>query len=654
MKIPSQILPITRLKRGLGLDELNHVVELFPAAAILVDRHNLRIVMANSKALELSAFMRNELTNKRLRDLFSNDPGQSAWEDWFTEQASVHLTLVRHNKSSLDVRAKFDVIAADGHWIMMSFEPVGASQKRETDRQRYSELLEQLRNLTDASQQPDLEGGLKLVLKVGQILTSATGAAIYQVNSPNMVLKLLASIGSSLPEELPSQDMIHLRSPQVWVPGKRSHTYLHGLAKAAGLTYLASVPIGDSHAIIGVLVFSDTGRPPVEQAIPLLHILAGSVHNIIQHFSKVSHLNAELEEQKSFQRFVDVAQDAIRDGIIVLNHDYKVLMINQAAELCLGYKVKEAQNLHVQDILIGGENLLPALRMAQQGIPTLQHENISLIRRSGDVFLANISTLPVKHNNQVEGIIILIQDQSEQEKARTQAEQLQQHALLGTVTAIFAHEVRNPLHSLSAGLQLMAYQLPLDDPQRDLIVRMQADCDRLEELMKNVLIFSRSTEYEMEPVDLGMLVSRQLDRMRPRIASANVKPHLNTAPNTPLIMGNPRALEQVFTNLFTNAIQAMEPTGGVLGVKVQLAETTGKRQYALVTVADNGPGIPKENLDHIFQPFFTTKSSGTGLGLAITQRIVAAHKGLIQASSIPGATMFTVQIPAIQPPNGEL
>jgi len=654
MKIPSQIFPITRLKRGFGLDELNRVVELFPAAAILVDRHNLRIVMANSKALELSAYMRNELTNKRLGDLFPNDPGQTAWEDWFTEQASVQLTLVRHNKSSLDVQAKFDAIAADGHWIMMSLVPVGASHKQESDRQRYSELLVQLRNLTDASQLPDVEDGLNLVLKVGQILTSATGAAIYQVNGSNMELKRQTSIGPSLPEELPSQDMIHLRSPQVWVPGKRSHTYLHSLARAAGFTYLASVPVGDPHAIIGVLVFSDTGGPPVEQIIPLLHILAGSAHNIIQHFSKVSNLNAELEEQKSFQRFVDVAQDAIRDGVIVLNYDYKVLMLNQAAELCLGYKEKEARNLHVQEILIGGDNIMPALRMAQQGITTLQQENISLIRRSGDAFLANISMLPVKHNNQVEGIIILIQDRSEQEKARTQAEQLQQHALLGTVTAIFAHEVRNPLHSLSAGLQLMAYQLPLDDPQRDLIVRMQADCDRLEELMKNVLIFARSTEYEMEPVDLGMLVSRQLERMRPRIASANVKLHLNTAPNTPLIMGNPRALEQVFTNLFTNAIQAMEPTGGVLGVKVQPAETTGKRQYALVTVADNGPGIPKENLDRIFQPFFTTKSSGTGLGLAITHRIVTAHKGLVQASSIPGATMFTVQIPAIQPPDSEL
>jgi signal transduction histidine kinase len=165
--------------------------------------------------------------------------------------------------------------------------------------------------------------------------------------------------------------------------------------------------------------------------------------------------------------------------------------------------------------------------------------------------------------------------------------------------------------------------------------------------MKSVLSFSRSAEYEMEPVDLGLLISRLVERLRPRLSAANIQYHLKPDHNTPLIMGNPRALEQVFNNLFNNAIQAMEANGGILAVKIQPAETTGKRQYALVIVADNGPGIPKENLDRIFQPFFTTKSNGTGLGLAITRRIVTAHKGIIQCNSFPGGTVFNVQIPAL-------
>lgn len=653
MKIPSQLIPTSKLKRNFGTEEFIHMVEIFPAPAFVVDRRDLRVVLANRRAVELSTYTKSELTSKRLRDLFAEDPGQAGWEERFTEQSTIQLTLLCHNKSPLEVQVKFDRMATNGRWVFVSLDPVVASRKRETNRQRFSNLLDQFRDLVEANQQPNMEAGLNSILKVGQSMVSATAGAIYQVNGSNMKLKLQVSTDTSFPEELPPQDIVYLRTAQVWMPGKRSQAYLHSLAKTTGLTYVASVPIGDPHAIIGLMVYSSMSGPPVEHTIPLLQILAGCAHNIIQHFSKVLNLDAEIEEQKSFQRFVNVAQNSIQDSVIVLSQDFKVMILNQAAEICLGYKQKEAQDLHVQEILFGSENLMPALRIAQQGIPTLNQDNIVLVRRSGESFLATVSTLPVMFNDLVEGIVIIIQDRSEEEKARNQAEQLQQQAMLGTVIAVFAHEVRNPLNSLSAGLQLLAYQMPLDDPQRDLVVKMQADCVRLEELMKNVLIFSRSAEYEMEPVDLCVLVSRLLDRMNPRLVSGKVKHHLSTDLNTPLIMGNPRALEQVFSNLFTNAIQAMEPTGGVLGVKVQPAESTGKRQYAIVTVADNGPGIPKEDLDRIYTPFYTTKSTGTGLGLAITQRIITAHKGLIQAKSVPGATMFTIQIPAIRQPNGE-
>jgi len=370
---------------------------------------------------------------------------------------------------------------------------------------------------------------------------------------------------------------------------------------------------------------------------------------VIQHHAKVANLSTELEDQRQFRRFVAIAQDAVQDSLIALTSDYKVILLNRAAEASLGYSNAEAQGLPVADILIGTDNLMPALRIAQDGIPTINQDQIRLYRRSGEAFLARVSTLPVVDGETVEGMIVMIQDLSEQEIAKSQAEQLQQHALLGTVIAIFAHEVRNPLNSISAGLQLMDYKLPPDDPKRETIALMQADCSRVESLMKNVLTYARSTEIDMEPVDLGLLVGTLLDRMRAKITAANITHHMKADPNTPLVMGNPRALEQVFTNLINNAIEAMEQNGGVLGVKVQPAETTGKRQYATVMVADNGPGIPKEIQENLFKPFFTTKSSGTGLGLAITQRILTAHKGLIQLNSFPGGTVFTVQIPAIQP-----
>ena len=113
------------------------------------------------------------------------------------------------------------------------------------------------------------------------------------------------------------------------------------------------------------------------------------------------------------------------------------------------------------------------------------------------------------------------------------------------------------------------------------------------------------------------------------------------------VEGDLRALEQVFTNLIDNAIQAMEPAGGILTINVRHIGEADERSHVEVNILDNGPGIPPEAKEHIFEPFYTTKRSGTGLGLAIVKRIVTAHKGSIHVSSIPGGTIFRVRIPCM-------
>jgi signal transduction histidine kinase len=219
--------------------------------------------------------------------------------------------------------------------------------------------------------------------------------------------------------------------------------------------------------------------------------------------------------------------------------------------------------------------------------------------------------------------------------------------VLGEVTAVFAHEVRNPINNISTGLQLISLNLPAQDQNQETLSRLQQDCDRLEELMKSVLAFSRHSDYVMEPLDLGQLVRRLLERMRPRLNGARVTSDLHIAKELPEISGNSRALEQVFSNLFNNAMQAMSENGGTMTVKLRSIEGSSGRRVVEVSVSDTGPGIPPEFLERIFQPFFTTKTGGTGIGLAITKRIITAHKGNIQVRSIPGATVFTLQFTAL-------
>ena len=128
----------------------------------------------------------------------------------------------------------------------------------------------------------------------------------------------------------------------------------------------------------------------------------------------------------------------------------------------------------------------------------------------------------------------------------------------------------------------------------------------------------------------------------------NIQHHIQVAPDTPPILGDQRALEQVFTNLISNAVRAMGENGGVLAVRMTPHVTPGNKLLTQIDISDTGPGIPEEIRERIFDPFFTTDPNGTGLGLSITKQIITAHKGSIYPTSFPGGTVFHIQIPALE------
>jgi signal transduction histidine kinase len=242
---------------------------------------------------------------------------------------------------------------------------------------------------------------------------------------------------------------------------------------------------------------------------------------------------------------------------------------------------------------------------------------------------------------------VVLRDQSEQKAIEDQTEILAQRAILGEVTAILAHEVRNPINNISTGVQLVASRLGKDHPQHESLGRLKNECDRLNQLLSDVLFFARPLELKMEPLDLADLMERFLARWSPRFNQSNINCHTNFAPDLPRASTDPRTFEQVILNLVTNALQAM-PDGGT--ISVSLAETTTNQgQMVELKIADTGPGIPANIRERIFDPFFTTKKEGTGLGLAISRRILTAHKGTIGVESYPDAgTVFTIQVPVAE------
>lgn len=217
-------------------------------------------------------------------------------------------------------------------------------------------------------------------------------------------------------------------------------------------------------------------------------------------------------------------------------------------------------------------------------------------------------------------------------------------AAIGELVAGVAHEVNNPLSSISAFAQLLLRDGGLSSAQRDSIEVIKSETLRASQVVKDLLAFARRSDPLREPLDLNGVVLRTLRLRGYQMASSRIDVQTELASALPQVVGDPRQLQQVCLNLITNAAQAMTPLGG--GTLVVSTRLNGNQ--VVLDVRDTGPGIPERARTHIFEPFFTTKreGEGTGLGLSVSYGIIAAHGGTIEvADSSTAGTTLRVTLP---------
>ncbi|HEX5581814.1 MAG TPA: ATP-binding protein [Gemmatimonadaceae bacterium] len=216
-------------------------------------------------------------------------------------------------------------------------------------------------------------------------------------------------------------------------------------------------------------------------------------------------------------------------------------------------------------------------------------------------------------------------------------------AAVGELVAGVAHEVNNPLSSISAFAQLLMRDGDLSEEQRESVEVVHSEALRASQVVKDLLAFARRSEPRREPVDLGQAVERALRLRGYQLSTRHVRTVLELDPELPPVLADMRQLQQVVLNLVTNALQAM-PDGGTLTLV-----TRRRGEQVELEIADTGTGIAEDARPHIFEPFFTTKGEGegTGLGLSVSYGIVAAHGGSLDlVSTGPEGTRFLVTLPA--------
>jgi two-component system, NtrC family, sensor histidine kinase AtoS len=633
----------------LGIAEIETLLNNLPQAAVIVNNSNNRIYLANTKATELSAYTRSELTEVDYRSLFQVIKAENP-EEIEQIEAVNHpspVELLKRGGSKSAVQVTFSPLGESNKFSLITFELDEQYRLHRQEEERYHSLWDHLNQLSKAVLTTDLEKSLSLFLQVGLDLTGSSTLYIYQISSQSPSLQRIASTGTdhAFPEEITGQDFSYLQSPVLWVKGKRAIISLHRLAHSSNSSYFASAPIGETNAFIGLLVALGENSAPSPTLIPQMTFLSSQINTIIQGHALNSQLRQDIQEYLTKLLTNNAIYNTMEDGVIILSPDFTIRSLNPSAELYLGYATVEVSGQRIENVLIGSEDLKASFQVVQNEQRIGSVGSLKLFRRNGESFQANLRIIPIVNDNSLNSIIILFHDLSEQEEYRLKNQQLEQRALLGEVTASFAHEVKNPINNIFTGLQLLAINLPQDDPNQKNIARIEEDCERLTSLVKSSLTFVRPMEYKLESITLSQLISNLLERWRSRLVKLNIKYQVQADKSIPTIEGDYRALEQVFTNLINNAIEAMESAGGLLSIKIRYATEGEEQAHVEVSISDTGPGIPAELREKIFEPFFTTKQHGTGLGLAIVKRIVTAHKGSIYVNSILGGTNFVVQFP---------
>src|SRR6185369_8011732 len=228
-------------------------------------------------------------------------------------------------------------------------------------------------------------------------------------------------------------------------------------------------------------------------------------------------------------------------------------------------------------------------------------------------------------------------------RAHAEVVQSQKLATLGYLAAGMAHEIRNPLNSISLFVQLI--KEGLDDPEKlEYIEKILKEVDRVDATLRNLLDTAKRPRYELTEVDIEELIRQALEEFLPQTESLKIKVIFTSDGSAPMLKADPSELEQIFTNLFLNAIHEM-PDGGELKVNLR-----NEGENLAILVSDSGKGIRKESLPNIFDPFFTTKSRGTGLGLSVVLRIVNNYGGKIEvAHTDDKGTTFLVRLPVSNP-----
>ena len=339
-------------------------------------------------------------------------------------------------------------------------------------------------------------------------------------------------------------------------------------------------------------------------------------------------LAESLDERRRLGDLLCSVLESISAGVVVVEREGLIVAFNRAAERMTSFRREEVEGKPFG--LLFPERWLREGRVLEE--------------RWGQKWIRVVPS-PLK-GEAARGWVLVLEDVTELKKWQQQAMRNEGLSAMGEVAAQVAHEIRNPLGVIKLFASLLRKEFDGDGRGEELLEHILIGVKEIEGVLGNLLLFVRPQAPVFRTIDLRAPLREVLSFVAPLLEENGIR-MVERISRSPLeIEGDGELLKQVFYNVVLNAVQAM-PEGGTLRVSTTRRRSRIKGQRMVeVTVADSGVGIPPEDLQRIFSPFFTTKERGTGLGLTVVHRIVEVHGGLVEVESEVGkGTTFRISIP---------
>jgi PAS domain S-box-containing protein len=343
---------------------------------------------------------------------------------------------------------------------------------------------------------------------------------------------------------------------------------------------------------------------------------------------------------------------SMRNGVIAFRRDGVLTLINDEAYRMFGL-VRAPGDIGrpFADVLKGRLDVIRVLTSAFE-LSHLPNRAEVRLKDLGRVIGYTLSRVK-DDDGRVIGAVMFFKDLTQVEQLEERERLRNRLASLGEMAAGIAHELKNPLAGIEVMAGLLRRQVPDSPDAQSLLADIISEAKLANAIVVEMLEFVRPLRLQVERTDLNTVLHQAITLAETKVPRGEVAVDIALPPDLPMIDGDEHQLCQVFTNLLANALEALDGAGhiGIAGTTTVIGEDpaiAGPHQPArmiVVDVTDDGPGVPAELTDKIFDPFFSTKPQGSGLGLAIVRKIVDAHDGRIDVNSSPAGTCFRVTLP---------